>query len=86
MIRKRQTNEQIIAVLKDAQAGVSIQSLCRIRSLRTRFLDKENCLILDSPVFSEDAGSAEEHLKAARKTLDALTRAGGIGPSFPSGV
>ena len=29
MIRKRHTEEQIIAVLKDAQAGVSVQDLCR---------------------------------------------------------
>jgi putative transposase len=29
MTRKRHTEEQIIAVLKDAQAGVSIQDLCR---------------------------------------------------------
>lgn len=29
MTRKRHTDEQIIAVLKDAQAGVSIQDLCR---------------------------------------------------------
>ena len=26
---KRHTEEQIIAVLKDAQAGVSVQDLCR---------------------------------------------------------
>jgi putative transposase len=29
MIRKRHTEEQIITVLKDAQAGVSVQNLCR---------------------------------------------------------
>jgi putative transposase len=29
MTRKRHTEEQIIAVLKDAQAGVSGQDLCR---------------------------------------------------------
>jgi putative transposase len=29
MIRKRHTEEQIIALLKDAQAGVSVQDLCR---------------------------------------------------------
>jgi putative transposase len=29
MTRKRYTEEQIIAVLKDAQAGVSVQDLCR---------------------------------------------------------
>lgn len=29
MTRKRHTEEQIIAVLKDAQAGVSVQELCR---------------------------------------------------------
>jgi putative transposase len=29
MIRKRHTEEQIIAVLKDAQAGIGIQELCR---------------------------------------------------------
>jgi putative transposase len=29
MTRKRHTEEQIIAVLKDAQAGVAIQELCR---------------------------------------------------------
>ncbi|MEP7150406.1 MAG: transposase [Nitrospira sp.] len=29
MIRKRHTEEQIIAVLKDAQACVSVQDLCR---------------------------------------------------------
>ena len=29
MTRKRHTEEQIIAVLKDAQAGVSVQDLCR---------------------------------------------------------
>jgi putative transposase len=28
MTRKRHTEEQIIAVLKDAQAGVSVQDLC----------------------------------------------------------
>lgn len=29
MTRKRHTEEQIIAVLKEAQAGVSVQDLCR---------------------------------------------------------
>lgn len=29
MTRKRQTEEQIIAVLKDAQAGIGVQELCR---------------------------------------------------------
>ena len=29
IIRKRHTDEQIIAVLKDAKAGVSVQELCR---------------------------------------------------------
>ena len=29
MTRKRHTEEQIIAVLKDAQVGVSVQELCR---------------------------------------------------------
>jgi putative transposase len=29
MTRKRHTEEQIIAVLKDAQAGISVQELCR---------------------------------------------------------
>ena len=29
MTRKRYTEEQIIAVLKDAQAGIGIQELCR---------------------------------------------------------
>ena len=29
MTRKRHTEEQIIAVLKDAQSGVSVQDLCR---------------------------------------------------------
>ncbi|MBI2811318.1 MAG: transposase [Candidatus Melainabacteria bacterium] len=29
MTRKRHTEEQIIAVLKDAQAGLSVQDLCR---------------------------------------------------------
>lgn len=29
MTRKRHTEEQIIPVLKDAQAGVSVQDLCR---------------------------------------------------------
>ena len=29
MTRKRHTEEQIIAVLKDAQAGTSVQDLCR---------------------------------------------------------
>ena len=29
MTRKRHTEEQIIAVLKDAQARVSVQGLCR---------------------------------------------------------
>jgi len=29
MTRKRHTEEQIIAVLKDAQAGIGIQELCR---------------------------------------------------------
>ena len=29
MTRKRHTEEQIIAVLNDAQAGVSVQDLCR---------------------------------------------------------
>ena len=29
MTRTRHTEEQIIAVLKDAQAGVSVQDLCR---------------------------------------------------------
>ena len=29
MTRKRHTEEPIIAVLKDAQAGVSVQDLCR---------------------------------------------------------
>jgi len=29
MTRKRHTEEQIIAVLKDAQAGVGVQDLCR---------------------------------------------------------
>lgn len=31
MTRKRHTEEQIIAVLKDAQAGTGIQELCRDR-------------------------------------------------------
>jgi putative transposase len=30
MTRKRHTEEQIIAVLKDAQAGIGIHELCRI--------------------------------------------------------
>ena len=29
MTRKRHTEEQFIAVLKDAQAGISVQELCR---------------------------------------------------------
>ena len=29
MTRKRHSQEQIIAVLKDAQAGVKVQDLCR---------------------------------------------------------
>ena len=29
MTRKRHTEEQIIGVLKDAQAGISVQDLCR---------------------------------------------------------
>jgi putative transposase len=29
MTRKRHAKEQIIAALKDAQAGVSVQNLCR---------------------------------------------------------
>ena len=29
MTRKRHTEEQIIAVLKDAQAGIGVQELCR---------------------------------------------------------
>jgi putative transposase len=29
MTRKRHTEEQIIAVLKDAQAGLGVQELCR---------------------------------------------------------
>lgn len=29
MTRKRHAEEQIIAVLKDAQAGISVQELCR---------------------------------------------------------
>ena len=29
MTRKRHTEDQIIALLKDAQAGVSVQELCR---------------------------------------------------------
>lgn len=29
MTRKRHTEEQLIAVLKDAQAGISVQDLCR---------------------------------------------------------
>ena len=29
MTRKRHTEEQIIAVLKDAQAGISVQDMCR---------------------------------------------------------
>ena len=29
MTRKRHTEEQIIAVLKDAQAGMGVQELCR---------------------------------------------------------
>ena len=33
MTRKRHTEEQIIAVLKDAQAGTGIQELCRIHSI-----------------------------------------------------
>ncbi|MBU6432240.1 MAG: hypothetical protein KJS98_02850 [Nitrospirae bacterium] len=86
MTRKCHTEAQIIAALKDAQAGVSVQDLCRIRPFRTRFLDREHCLVSDSPVFSEDAGSVEEHIKAARKTLDVLTRAGVIAPSSPSGL
>ena len=34
MTRKRHTEEQIIAVLKDAQAGVSVQDLCRKHDAR----------------------------------------------------
>jgi putative transposase len=33
MTRKRHTEEQIIAVLKDAQAEVSVQDLCRKRGI-----------------------------------------------------
>ncbi len=33
MTRKRHTEEQIIAVLKDAQAGTGIQELCRKHSI-----------------------------------------------------
>jgi putative transposase len=33
MTRKRHTKEQIIAVLKDAQAGVSVQNLCQKHSI-----------------------------------------------------
>jgi len=29
MTRKRHTKEQIVAVLKDAQAGIGVQELCR---------------------------------------------------------
>ena len=29
MTRKRHTEEQIIGVLKDAQAGIGVQALCR---------------------------------------------------------
>ena len=29
MTRKRHTEEQIIAVLKDVQAGIGVQELCR---------------------------------------------------------
>ncbi len=29
MTRKRHAEEQIIAMLKDAQAGISVQALCR---------------------------------------------------------
>ncbi len=38
MKRKRHTEEQIIAVLKDAQSGVSVQDLCRARHLRCHIL------------------------------------------------
>jgi putative transposase len=33
MTRKRHTEEQIIAVLKDAHAGVSVQDLCRTHGI-----------------------------------------------------
>lgn len=33
MTRKRHTEEQIIAVLKDAQAGTGVQELCRKHSI-----------------------------------------------------
>jgi putative transposase len=33
MTKKRHTEEQIIAVLKDTQAGVSVQDLCRKHSI-----------------------------------------------------
>lgn len=33
MTRKRHTEEQIIAVLKDAQAGVSVSDLCRTHGI-----------------------------------------------------
>ena len=33
MTRKRHTEEQIIGVLKDAQAGVSVQDLCRTHGI-----------------------------------------------------
>lgn len=36
MTRKRYTEEQIIAVLKDAQAGVSVQDLCRKHGISDR--------------------------------------------------
>jgi len=33
MTRKRHTEEQIIAVLKDAQAGIGVQELCRTHGI-----------------------------------------------------
>ena len=40
MTRKPHTEEQIIAVLKDAQAGVSVQDLCRRHGISDATFDK----------------------------------------------
>jgi putative transposase len=44
MTRKRHTEKQIIAVLKDAQAGVNVQDLCRKENRRLKQMVVEQAL------------------------------------------
>jgi putative transposase len=82
MTRKRYTEEQIIAVLKDAQAGVSIHDLCRKHGIsdatfdnwRTKYVGMEASDVKKLHQLEEENRRlkqmvAEQTLKAHRKKL-----------------